>query len=952
MDSPAAASASSEPDERDEDEVEEGVGGRDEDSVTDEQEDQEGESNTGSTTPPLLPSPPAITSAPAQPKLSSSSESDGEQQQDEVDSLAASGATPADSEEKRADDDEAVPARGGDDDSAAALQQCQQQHLQQQEGESHHQSLQPPTPSTVVLPTPDQSKLSIESMLALLGISTATSMVCVIVISAIARLGWDVPGAIRSLSAYVFTIVIFATYMLATWLSHVTVRGWYESRGVLYLSLGLPATQVGITALLELWLQDGITTVYYWRIDFVLFVLMVILSNMLTPISIALRKKHTLKLARSPAAVSMLPQPQPQKFSIAPFLIFAYCFLMMQYLVPAWFARGALTSQGRFMQLLYVVVVHPLMAMGLSTLFSISFVKARRNKWATGAEAAKLTYNMVVIVSAMSHRAMVGLLPNTAADGEVSTQLISVLALGTIEVAIRATAASRKRLWGKLAMGQDYAPSEWESHLESLAVQAVASSHVEITGIIVSGFGHYYLRGFEVFLSSSGTAGSGALNTGIALVLELIVDSVSFCFEAREGMNFSLLWSRILPTELGVTLVLAVFAQFVVMSSLAVGEATSIMTDSVMANAAVVCTFVCLMAMAFIAGLRRQKTAAVHAANMLADKSTEASPGEVARTGPNSANPVAAKLNPKKRKLSFAESHGLPRANDEPVAPSTARSLRSLRHAASDTVRALADPSDGTESAEEARANVVKGIFPFVGCSLMFTALVAVPGVGVFSLGPWSHEYWRPLTAPIIVSCMFNSLYMTGFSINYVDVMGWEIARPILTPGLLIAMAVMALTVLPAALFGVDMGGAGIQFGNSAVGMVTFLVTSTFLLAKSKRRVEGSQGAVASAAPASSVLREAPKAQPGRLLFQWLPSLMILSLIYVASAIARAFPTWSTQIRFYVRIVGWPVLQVLGSGIVRQAVVLGGGSARAAKLQAGVMFCYQGTFVHEEVAGA
>ena len=76
-----------------------------------------------------------------------------------------------------------------------------------------------------------------------------------------------------------------------------------------------------------------------------------------------------------------------------------------------------------------------------------------------------------------------GLLPSTATDNQLSTQTVSVLALGAIEVAVRASAATRKRLWGAVVLGRDYeATGEWTYQLESLAVQAFSSSHVEITG--------------------------------------------------------------------------------------------------------------------------------------------------------------------------------------------------------------------------------------------------------------------------------------------------------------------------------------------------------------------------------------------------------------------------------------------------------------------------------------
>lgn len=92
-----------------------------------------------------------------------------------------------------------------------------------------------------------------------------------------------------------------------------------------------------------------------------------------------------------------MAMPAPKKFSTAPFLVYALSFLAGQYLAPSLFHRGILTRQGQDLQVLYVVVAHPLMTMGLHHMFSVSYVKARKNKWATGAEALKLMFSLTLI---------------------------------------------------------------------------------------------------------------------------------------------------------------------------------------------------------------------------------------------------------------------------------------------------------------------------------------------------------------------------------------------------------------------------------------------------------------------------------------------------------------------------------------------------------------------------
>ena len=84
----------------------------------------------------------------------------------------------------------------------------------------------------------------------------------------------------------------------------------------------------------------------------------------------------------------------------------------------------------------------------------------------------------------------------------------------------------------------------------------------------------------------------------------------------------------------------------------------------------------------------------------------------------------------------------------------------------------------------------------------------------------------------------------------------------------------------------------------------------------------------------------------GGLFVKSLPSFMLIGMIILATVIMRAFPTWSTITRVCVRLVGWPLLQVVGAGMLRQATVLGGGSERAAKMAIAITLNYQGKKHH------
>ena len=73
--------------------------------------------------------------------------------------------------------------------------------------------------------------------------------------------------------------------------------------------------------------------------------------------------------------------------------------------------------------------------------------------------------------------------------------------------------------------------------------------------------------------------------------------------------------------------------------------------------------------------------------------------------------------------------------------------------------------------------------------------------------------------------------------INYVDAMGYEIAQATFVPGLIITLAVVALTVLPAAMFGIDMGARGLDFVVCVLGFV--VRAGTKCLARLGRQGQG-----------------------------------------------------------------------------------------------------------------
>ena len=87
----------------------------------------------------------------------------------------------------------------------------------------------------------------------------------------------------RRFTIYLIGPTLTAAFMLAFWCTNVGSRGWYESRSILHLAVLLPLLQVAITALLERNLDGGIKSMYYYRLDFVLYLLMVVVANILVP---------------------------------------------------------------------------------------------------------------------------------------------------------------------------------------------------------------------------------------------------------------------------------------------------------------------------------------------------------------------------------------------------------------------------------------------------------------------------------------------------------------------------------------------------------------------------------------------------------------------------------------------------------------------------------------------
>ena len=131
-----------------------------------------------------------------------------------------------------------------------------------------------------------------------------------------------------------------------------------------------------------------------------------------------------------------------------------------------------------------------------------------------------------------------------------------------------------------------------------------------------------------------------------------------------------------------------------------------------------------------------------------------------------------------------------------------------------------------------------------------------------------------------------------------IDAMGWEIMKPVCIPILLVVVVNIALVVLPAICFGVDMGKNGYDFAICTAAFFVFSFVNAVLTGKSKRRVEGRE--VIGSAGATK--QQATEAKPQvSLLVKVLPAIICISMLGLVTAILRAFSVWSTPTRFYVR---------------------------------------------------
>ena len=116
--------------------------------------------------------------------------------------------------------------------------------------------------------------------------------------------------------------------------------------------------------------------------------------------------------------------------------------------------------------------------MGMEVLVSMAYNRARKRGWNSAVPVILSFYRLGAVASAILFRATVNLMDNTG--GGFSFQIISIMAVGVLEVCLRATRSPRKRFFMKLVMGRDFTAAEWVLQLEIGAIISVTQAHAEV----------------------------------------------------------------------------------------------------------------------------------------------------------------------------------------------------------------------------------------------------------------------------------------------------------------------------------------------------------------------------------------------------------------------------------------------------------------------------------------
>lgn len=199
------------------------------------------------------------------------------------------------------------------------------------------------------------------------------------------------------------------------------------------------------------------------------------------------------------------------------------------------------------------------------------------------------------------------------------------------------------------------------------------------------------------------------------------------------------------------------------------------------------------------------------------------------------------------------------------------------------------------------------------------------------------------------------------FTFLFIDVVGWKIVRPAFLTCVATSPIHFGLQVAPVLL------GSGIDTNKSYLDVTIFMMVATIMaavwaiqVAATKKRIEGKERAKALCQESDGTLKTPTDLATGThlpaeathlkkeqsLLTKALPALILLAFFVVGLIIVRVYPLLPEGApRFCVRIFSWPVLQSVGSGLMRQNVALGSGIARSRKLAVGLVSEYTRAYV-------
>lgn len=138
-------------------------------------------------------------------------------------------------------------------------------------------------------------------------------------------------------------------------------------------------------------------------------------------------------------------------------------------------------------------------------------------------------------------------------------------------------------------------------------------------------------------------------------------------------------------------------------------------------------------------------------------------------------------------------------------------SLEIVRAKAQQQAEALLQvQADASETPIEARKQIGKSVFGFVGFALVFTTFIALPILAGFAAIPWSNQKYelRNILGPTLWAVGFFPAITIGFLAGTRDALGWEVVKPVRAGAFVLVLLNAAANLVPPLYLGVEMDGS------------------------------------------------------------------------------------------------------------------------------------------------